>query len=1527
MKKIWMIFFCSLMLAAAATTARAGDWSDLDEGEHELVGSEYERNYSIPGGFIVEKGKWENHSTWHVLNLIGAKEYPRYSSSWWLPFYYHLESRIDRREKKFTWLGVPYYRVRDLDHEFKTFFPFYTEKTRPREKDWNILYVLYGGRKQSEAKKESYFGILPVMYYRTMEAPATDMTGMMLISPIFFRYHREGRGAAPFYQELNISPLHFYHRNREDGERTRTWGAPLLPLVYYHSTNTVRHINLGWLLFDAVWNRESGMVRRSFLTPLWYYERDFRSASHFQTLLVTPFNFYRHYTGPVDVEPGDTARVERYQWWFPIVPLYYRFTSTETGSHTNLLWLLDWSRDTDRDLKRLWIIPLSCFYQRDSYFHFLAPVALMSWREFTDSYYTGIWGFHHVRRSETNREEVAMRRWWAPIVPLIYSYSTPSVHHVNVLGPLFDIRWKNDNLQRFFTLPLLYYQKDRFSDTAFETTTMSFAHYYRHYHGPQEGYAGVQSRPVDDWQMWFPILPLVYRTNYAGEGTHTNVIGILDLAYNTDGSNRRFWLTPLLFRGEHYFHILPPVYMSWFKADATYKASILGFSYASEGGNRSAWWVPIVPLYYHSYSPEAGSYNNFLWLMGWAFRPDGSFNYARLWPLAYYKSGEGGTRYILPLYVRPGGWTEREGYSVGLLPLPYYCRWEDGQTRVRNWMPLYWSWNDITLFGKEHTTGNIALPLWISYKDETNEFDLYFWGWSKSISMGPFSPSVMLGLGNRDNTWYLDAEGSWLYNAFSISTRTPIRNPFRNKAPAVQEPKGAMAGADTGEVAAGETNRPRMSRRREISRDTSLEFWGMKILFGWLCYEQADTQRHFRLFPLAWYSWDKASENKIINFLIFFYSRSGDQMYHVLFPLYGFSRDGDSYFDAYLLSVFWNEYDAPTREREVTALWPFINAYWTDGTAPDGTRQSGWRVFPLIWHKYNRYANGYERSRTISPLYYGYETSMPNNESHQRMTISPVHYYWSEERNSGGYATQSSTFYFPVIPLFYLASESRTNPAQGSRPAETFNSFTNFLIPIYYYNSSSETRWNRRESTFWLLAYYTTSVSYTMTDDTGAARERTNSMTLFPGFYKSVEGSETHYNILFLFDTGFDAREDSGYHTLIPLYYYSWDRPAPGSDRGADRTFMFPLIPLACLYEGNSRSGYLFMPLALLFYWGWDREENTYSVLGLLWINRDPDRSERYTHFLPLWMSWSHTSYKNPRETDSTVLVPFIPLLCLYDGTDSDGYWLSLGTLSYHGWEGNASRWTVLGFFWKYHNQDSTDNYLHILPFWMSWEDTRSSNYHSAIPALGLYWHSRPGYRHVNWLLLVDYERWESSDTTEWDFLLGIVSTRHTPRMREFEVALGLIASYENQYNSPNWHARMLWFGYERAGNRSTLNFLPLFYRRTIEGGSGYDLYRFPLAFWHYESNGQDIFHTIGFGLGYYRNYNAATHEDTALVLLGSLFYYEEKPIRNSESWGSLWGYLWKYEQEDGGAYNKFTILGFLFKRVNDHGYVYYWSR
>jgi hypothetical protein len=217
-------------------------------------------------------------------------------------------------------------------------------------------------------------------------------------------------------------------------------------------------------------------------------------------------------------------------------------------------------------------------------------------------------------------------------------------------------------------------------------------------------------------------------------------------------------------------------------------------------------------------------------------------------------------------------------------------------------------------------------------------------------------------------------------------------------------------------------------------------------------------------------------------------------------------------------------------------------------------------------------------------------------------------------------------------------------------------------------------------------------------------------------------------------------------------------------------------------------------------------------IAGIFWKNDQRRGSEGFLHLLPFFMSWRSESFSRAEETDRTILIPFIPIALLYDGTPSNGYWFSPLILSYHSWHHTARRTTIGGLFWKYNNHNSTDNYIHLLPFWMYWEDTNTREYDYFFPIAGLYVHSQPHYRRVNWMLLFDYERWEQTDVTELDLLIGIVSSRRTPDMREFEIALGLIARYENNLRNSDWLARVLWIGYEREGARRTFNMLPLAY-------------------------------------------------------------------------------------------------------------------
>ena len=89
-------------------------------------------------------------------------------------------------------------------------------------------------------------------------------------------------------------------------------------------------------------------------------------------------------------------------------------------------------------------------------------------------------------------------------------------------------------------------------------------------------------------------------------------------------------------------------------------------------------------------------------------------------------------------------------------------------------------------------------------------------------------------------------------------------------------------------------NKPKLSRKKSVSREESLSFSGYSLLFGLLSYEAADTRRHFRLLPLSWFSWDKTSDDKVYVAPLFLWYQTEVLEYFVFFPFYGKQKDEDA---------------------------------------------------------------------------------------------------------------------------------------------------------------------------------------------------------------------------------------------------------------------------------------------------------------------------------------------------------------------------------------------------------------------------------------------------------------------------------------------------------------------------------------------------------------------------------------------------------------------------------------------------------
>ena len=170
----------------------------------------------------------------------------------------------------------------------------------------------------------------------------------------------------------------------EEPYRVTMW-APLVPLgFYYHRNRDRNHLNILTLL-DFSWRTKDEGTTGWSINRFWFMPfvfKKFGDEGYLHVPLALTFSWdsaesvydpktrtmvkdYRsHVVSPVfyrstrsqggrkwDEDPYYETR-----WFGLFLPLYYRHTD-QGGSHSNLFWLFDWSRNRDDSLKRFWAMP------------------------------------------------------------------------------------------------------------------------------------------------------------------------------------------------------------------------------------------------------------------------------------------------------------------------------------------------------------------------------------------------------------------------------------------------------------------------------------------------------------------------------------------------------------------------------------------------------------------------------------------------------------------------------------------------------------------------------------------------------------------------------------------------------------------------------------------------------------------------------------------------------------------------------------------------------------------------------------------------------------------------------------------------------------------------------------------------------------------------------------------------------------------------------------------------------------------
>lgn len=1380
---IIITMFFVLPLGVLAEESRHGDWDDLDEGEHELYGSEKEDK--VTDALFARRESWDNHYACTIFWLYKYTNYPRYTSTRILPFWYHKQSKIDNRS--LTWSFLFYYKEIDGPWSRKVIFPVYqsTLDTGVKSVDRKLFYLYWWGHENSSYYDRSYNYFFPFFFYNKQNTVGSpDYKRSLVFFPFLYSAvkvysHNWSDNKSVETDRKNFSLFHYYHSNFYEDKNSDD------PFDGHY------HLNLLYV-FDLMWT-DKGLAHSWFL-PLWLYA----PGNYGYTAILPPIFIYKKFSA------------NELFWNVLPVGFYYKDYSYK---HFNLFGVFDHSWD-DKGLIHSWVAPL-WFHApgKNGYTYILPPVFMY------------------------NRNSVAGYYWH--LFPLMLDYKN------NLTGEAIS----NTGFLSIF------YNRFKTIDTS-----------------------NKDNISVKKDTLWFPIIPLYYSIYNSDKGTSRNLLWLFNWKINTAGSLTHLVLPPFLYKHvvtQHkifeltdskkngtvitsgasendgkffneingYFHIVP-FYYSFSNVTSVSKSSLnmlLPFWYYhknigyngnhEEINNGTTLFFPIVPVLYYGKTNSDGAHRNVFMLFDW--QTDSSGKLKRLWaPLFFQQFAAGGYRYYIPFYFRPSGWTPEKGVSFGLL---HYHRWAKdenvwlnwlhygrtntlAQERVSSWLWLYYSWKNISFFGQPKSKGSMLLPCYFNYEDENRFMHVNVLGGSYKKMKTPMTPNVAFGIGKRNDLWHLDTDFSWLYNVFSISTRVT----FSNEKTKSDSDKTNIAAIENltkideikDEI---ENNGVALEKKQSFTRENSSYFWGLQILFGWTALEKADTKHHFRVLPLWWLTWDDKSADKILWTPLFMSYRSNETAYFAVYPvlpvlpIYASARNGASTKQAFLVNTFWNEWDSEKKERELTFLWPLVNVYYSP-------ERSGWRIFPVVWHKWSKSPDGYN-TWTANPLYYKSSTyskldGLNKSNFKLMLPVASLFYYNKKTedynykfvsvndqsgdstsvamKDSVGVIVKKRSF---MLPFYWYSSTSDFRQDEGICKGK----YTFVGLPLLYYtrqyidrfdplNSDSHVT-SSIEKRLFCLGYYSHSVF-----------DRSVSFFL-PFFYRENIGGTVYTNVLGVFNFTTDDKTTASKISVLPFFRY----------------------------KGNDMSKSLLIPPFLIYHsWGKTFSKGYY---GLVWKSNNYVTLEKSLHVLPLFFSW-----RSPIQSTYFVLGTYWKFFAdvnrqniyyLYDhrryiADNYDVYNMFAGAVNWEVSDELERFRLAYGMLVNYKGRKGDYDFS---AFWLLYNQNKSGDYFrsSLFPA---WYYERDGYSGKLILPpLLTYAKWSGDNSFNLVGLGALWYRNYNDKDTDGRQML-LLGTLWNEVNKParSYHSRgMLWgllWEYETEENNfNKLSVLKFLYKRTYNDG------------------------------------------------------------------------------------------------------------
>ncbi|TGL44776.1 LA_1737 family protein [Leptospira perdikensis] len=658
------------------------------------------------------------------------------------------------------------------------------------------------------------------------------------------------------------------------------------------------------------------------------------------------------------------------------------------------------------------------------------------------------------------------------------------------------------------------------------------------------------------------------------------------------------------------------------------------FFFSNSNERESRFGFPVIPIFYYHNRETTGDNKN---------------HYTRLFTLIHSEIDD--KKGFHEFSIFPIVYYSKENY----LFLPLVLFYQNFRSNFNKYWfgPIYYSNHKV----KEERLV-VAFPFLAHYRAPGKEFDLFFplyFNYSNSeedyhINLLWYTKtnSANVNLASNDGNVYLDFDFGLLYNLVGYSQRTKILNGSFDP----QKPKSI------------EVDNPKVVKKREFNRENSDSFIGYNLLFGIFSYERADSKKHIRLLPLAWFTWDEASDDNVVLlppfFPIWFSYQSDDLEYKVLFPLYGKQKDRDSEFRAYLLNLYLTEDSKEENRRERSYFWPLVNVHESD-------KKTGHRFLPFYIH---RNYNVGERNHT------------------ETLTLLS-----SYQKSTGLSSTETKFLFWPL----WISYKDRISPHYEKEK-------TLWITPFFYRNMRES---GTRTNLFWFVDWEwyqerDLSTNFKTKPKINTEKSETLSHLLIFPFYKT----NTSFSVIPL---SFNDWNSDGFTTFTFFNYLKWNR------QGHYYNFLF------LVESENTESSYEFQSLRGLL-WDFQRKPTEIEKLTLLWLGYDDKSYKTIYNFFPIVRTADAHQEKSrlygpfvyylfDSEEEKTELI-LAGLGYYHNRTKSNNQYstyLLLGVLYQEKTElerGFVKRGSLWGWLWEYQTEDNGYEKFSILKLFSYTKET-----------------------------------------------------------------------------------------------------------------------------------------------------------------------------------------------------------------------------